>query len=62
MGRRGRDTERGGEAWRGVKRQQNRWSHIQVWWIKIRRDTSGARDPSPKSDYPGFQHQEDKSP
>ena len=43
---------RGTENWSGVERWQNGQSHIHVWWIKIRRDTLGARDPSPKPDHP----------
>ena len=45
MGRRGRD------AWKGTE-TRNGQSHIHVWWIKIRWDTSGARDPSPIPDHP----------
>ena len=44
MGRRGRDTER--------HRDGNRRSHTHVWWIKVRRDTSGVRDASPAPDHP----------
>ena len=45
MGRRGRDAE----MWRcrDVERP-----HTHVWWIKIRRDTLGAKDPRPTSDHP----------
>ena len=32
------------------RRQQSRLSHIHVGWIKIRRDTLGANDPSPRPD------------
>ena len=39
----------------GTERWQNMWSHIHMWWIKIRRHTSGARDLSPKPDYPAAQ-------
>ena len=39
------------EMLRGVERWQNRWSHIHMWWIKIRRDTLEAKDPSPRSDH-----------
>ena len=38
-----------GEAAAGVM-WQNGWSHIQVWWINIGRDTSGVRGPSPGPD------------
>ena len=38
-------------VWCGVERQKNRQSHIHVWWIKIRRDTLGVRDPSPRPDH-----------
>ena len=27
-------------------------SHSHMWWIKIRRDTSGVRDPRPTPDHP----------
>ena len=30
----------------------NGWSHTHMWWIKIRRGTLGARDPSPRPDHP----------
>ena len=48
MGRRGADME----IQREVERHkdvvmQNERSHTHVWWIKIERDTSGARDPAP---------------
>ena len=39
----------------GVERQQNGQSHIHMWWIKIKREISGARDPSPKQDNPAAQ-------
>ena len=29
------------------QQRQNRWSHIDVWWIEIRRDASGASNPAP---------------
>ena len=50
MGRRGRGpepVERHGKA-----ETQNRQSHNHVWWMKIRRDTWGARDPSPRLGHP----------
>ena len=28
------------------------WSHIQVWWIKIGRDTSETNSASPRPDHP----------
>ena len=31
--------------------QWNGQSHIHVWWIKIRRDTLGASNPSPRPDH-----------
>ena len=34
----------GGSWWNGQ-------SHIHMWWIKIRRDTWGANDPSPRPDH-----------
>ena len=40
--------------WVGGADTQNRLSHTHVWWIKIRRDTSGVRDPSP-TPYPQAQ-------
>ena len=49
MGIRGWDTEkreRCREVWRWT-----RWCHIHVWWIKLRRDTLGARDSSPSPDH-----------
>ena len=67
MGRRGGDAETYREAQRAMEshgvaerhgdtewcREVAEWaSHIHGWWIKIRRDTSGARDPSPRTDYP----------
>ena len=36
----------------GEMEMQNGQSHIHLWRIKIRRDTSGARDPSPTQDHP----------
>ena len=41
----------GEEMWRWAERWWNGQSHILVWWIKIRRDTSGVRDPSPRPDH-----------
>ena len=41
----------GVETWCGLERQQNRQSHIHMWWIKLRTDTSGARDPIPRHDH-----------
>ena len=43
-GQRGKKTWHGAERWQW---QQNgpSWSHIYVWWIKIRRDTLGASFP-----------------
>ena len=61
MGRRGRDAERGREVLRamepqsGMERQWNQKSNIHMWWIKIGRDTSGARDPNPKQNQPAAQ-------
>ena len=56
------DAWRGTESWRSaeicsrmMQRDLEMWdgqSHIHVWWIEVRRDTSGARDPSPRPDYP----------
>ena len=41
------------EAWRHRDREMwNMQSHTHVWWIKIGRDTLGARDPSPTPNYP----------
>ena len=55
IGRRHGDIElewRGKEMWYGVERQQQ-WfkgqSHIHVSWIKIRKDTLGASNPSLRS-------------
>ena len=31
---------------------QNLQSHNHMWWVKIGRDTSEARNPSPIPDYP----------
>ena len=39
----------------GTERWQNGWSHIFMWWIKMGRDTSEARDLSPKTDHPAAQ-------
>ena len=41
--------------WDGMERHEdgNSQLHIQVWWIKIRKGTLGARDPSPIPDHPG---------
>ena len=56
MGRRGRDREPGWRGCRVVAVSQQPWrpaerqSDIHVWWIKIRRDTLGAGDPSPRPD------------
>ena len=50
-GQRCGEAQRGGEACRSAE-LQNEWSHIRVWWIKIGRDTSGARDPRPRPDHP----------
>ena len=46
-GESGQRDEEMGVAWTGSL-QQNRWSHIHMWWIKIRKDTLGASDPSPR--------------
>ena len=35
----------------GTERRQVRWSHMHMWWIKIRRATSGMKDPSPRPDH-----------
>ena len=43
-----------------VAEDRHGWSHINVWWIEIGRETLGASDHSPQS--PGFQHHKDKSP
>ena len=43
MSRRGRDLER-----------RDRQFHTHVWWIQIRRDTWGARSPSPTPDQPAL--------
>ena len=57
MGRRGGDVELGWggeEVWCGVKRQWwqwDRWSHIHVWQIEIRRDTLGANVTSSRPDH-----------
>ena len=45
----------GMETWCDKDRQQNGWSHIHMWQIKIGRDTSGVGDPSPKPDHPAVQ-------
>ena len=54
-GRRGGNMEMCREACRhGVAQRGtdgNMRSHIHVWWIKIGRDISGVRDPSPRSDH-----------
>ena len=69
MGRRGRDVEtgqRGEETQYGEERwqwQQNRQSHIHVWWIKIIRDTylgSEQSKPQTRLQGPDFQGAEDK--
>ena len=57
MDRRGRDAEmgrRGEKMWCSSERQgrhRHRWSHIHVWWIEIRRDILGLKDPSPRPDH-----------
>ena len=38
--------------WIGGAETQNGWSHTHVWWIKIGRDTSWVRDPSPRPHHP----------
>ena len=48
---------RHGEEWRHIvaQRGMEKWngqSHIHVLWIKIMRDTSGARDLNPIPDHP----------
>ena len=53
MGRRGRDVETSGEVQRHKDvKTLSLWSHTHAWWIKIGRDTSEVRDPSPTPDYP----------
>ena len=34
----------------GQLQDGHRWSHIHMWWIKIRMDTLGANDPNPRTD------------
>ena len=54
MGRRGADMEiqREVERHKDAKRYRDaEWAaHTHMWWIKIRSDTSGVRDPSPTPD------------
>ena len=60
--RRGRDRELGQrghgvaaashlQGGSGGGRWWNRWSHIHMWWIKTRRDTSRVSHPSPRPDH-----------
>ena len=51
MGRRGGEGQRGLELPHGMVRWQNRCSHIHMWWIKMRRVTSGGKDLSPNPDH-----------
>ena len=44
-----REVERRGDTeWHG---DGNGLSHIHVWYIKNKRDTSGSRDPNPNPDH-----------
>ena len=45
-----KEARRGTEKLSGTERQQSGQSHTHLLWIKIRRDTSGAKDPSPRPD------------
>ena len=46
-GRRGRDMEMGGDVHGGMEAGDMELVVMYpLWWIKIGRDTSGARDPS----------------
>ena len=49
-GKRGRDAKTQGEVRRGAGRW--RGMEMQNRWVKIRRNTSGVRDPSPRPDHP----------
>ena len=42
---------RGAETRFGIERWCNGWSSTHVWWIKIVRDTLGAKDPSLRPDH-----------
>ena len=52
----GGEAHRGGEMDKCTETQRctemwNKQSHIHMWWIKIRRDTLGLRDPSHRPDH-----------
>ena len=55
MGKRGREAEmlemHRDMVWSREVVGVEQWSHIHMWWIKIRRNTLGVSDPSPKPDF-----------